>query len=76
MYYNELEILPLDKLRKLQNKQLRQVVNYVYERVPFYQEQFKKLGLHPHAIRSVEDLPKLPFTSKQDLNGPYQGPLR
>jgi phenylacetate-CoA ligase len=71
MYYNELETLPRDKLRELQNTQLRQIISYVYERVPFYQEQFNKLGIQPGHIRSVEDLPRLPFTRKQDLKDHY-----
>ena len=71
MYYNKLETLPREKLKELQNNQLRQMVNYVYERVPFYQEQLKKYGIHPGAILSVEDLPKLPFTTKQDLKDHY-----
>ncbi|TMC67174.1 MAG: phenylacetate--CoA ligase [Chloroflexota bacterium] len=71
MYYNELETLPRDKLRELQDTQLRQIISYVYERVPFYQEQFNKLGIQPGHIRSVEDLPGLPFTRKQDLKVHY-----
>ena len=71
MYYNNLETLPRAKLRELQDQQLRHMVSYVYERVPFYQEQLKKHGIHPGAIRSVEDLPKLPFTYKQDLKDHY-----
>src|SRR6266487_5918662 len=71
MYYNELETLPRDKLRELQDTQLRQIISYVYELVPFYQEQFNKLGIQPGHIRSVEDLPRLPFTRKQDLKDHY-----
>ncbi len=71
MYYNDLETLPREKLRELQDQQLRQMVSYVYERVPFYQEQLRKHGIHPGTIRSVEDLPKLPFTYKQDLKDHY-----
>ncbi|HEX6557148.1 MAG TPA: AMP-binding protein [Ktedonobacteraceae bacterium] len=71
MYYNELETLPRNKLRELQDTQLRQIISYVYERVPFYQEQFNKLGIQPGHIRSVEDLPGLPFTRKQDLKDHY-----
>ena len=71
MYYNELETLPRNKLRELQDTQLRQIISYVYERVPFYQEQLNKLGIQPGHIRSVEDLPNLPFTRKQDLKDHY-----
>jgi phenylacetate-CoA ligase len=69
--YSEVEALPRNQLRKLQDERLRQIVSYVYERVPFYQEQFNRAGLKPDDIRSVEDLPRLPFTQKQDLKDQY-----
>src|SRR5437588_12972524 len=72
MYYNELETLPRDKLRELQDTQLRQIISYVYERDPFYQEQFNKLGIQPGHLRSVEDLPRLSFTRKQNLKDHYR----
>ena len=69
--YNEIETYPREKLRKLQDEQLRTMVAYVYERIPFYRETFDRAGLKPDDIRSVEDLPKLPFTRKQDLKDHY-----
>jgi phenylacetate-CoA ligase len=69
--YSEIEALPREQLRKLQDERLRSMVTYVYERMPFYQEQFRRAGLKPADIRSVEDLPKLPFTKKQDLKDHY-----
>ncbi len=69
--YSQVEALPRDQLRKLQDERLRQIVSYVYERVPFYQEQFTRAGLTPADIRSVDDLPRLPFTQKQDLKDQY-----
>ncbi|HLW03251.1 MAG TPA: AMP-binding protein [Ktedonobacterales bacterium] len=69
--YRQVEALPRDQLRKLQNERLQHIVSYVYERVPFYQEQFNRAGLKPSDIHSVEDLPKLPFTQKQDLKDQY-----
>lgn len=69
--YNEIETLPREKLRKLQDEHLRSMVAYVYERVPFYRDTFDRAGLKPGDIRSVEDLPKLPFTRKQDLKKHY-----
>ncbi len=71
MIYSQVESLPRDQLRKLQDERLRQMVGYVYERVPFYQEQLNRLGLKPADIRSVDDLPRLPFTKKQDLKDQY-----
>ncbi len=69
--YSQVEALPRDQLRKVQNEHLRHIVSYVYERVPFYQERLTHAGLKPDDVRSVEDLPKLPFTYKQDLKDQY-----
>ncbi|HLZ62536.1 MAG TPA: phenylacetate--CoA ligase [Ktedonosporobacter sp.] len=71
MYYNQIEALPRDQLRQIQDEHLRQMVRYVSERIPFYQQKFNALGMKPEDIRSVEDLPKLPFTKKQDLKEHY-----
>ncbi len=71
MVYNQIETLPREKLRQLQDERLRQMISYVYERMPFYQQMFNSLGMRPGDIRSVEDLPKLPFTRKQDLKDHY-----
>ena len=69
--YNPIEAWPREKLRELQDEQLRRMLSYVYERIPFYQEQLKRIGVKPGDIRSVEELPRLPFTRKQDLKDHY-----
>ncbi len=69
--YSQVESLEREQLRLLQDERLRNTISYVSERVPFYQEMFKRLDLQPGDIRSVEDLPKLPFTRKQDLKDHY-----
>src|SRR2546430_12501280 len=71
MYYSQLETMPRAKLRELQDEQLRHMISYVYEHIPFYQEMFDSTGIKPADIRSVEDLPRLPFTRKQDLKDHY-----
>jgi phenylacetate-CoA ligase len=71
MFNPELETLPRDKLRKLQNERLKNLVHYLYERVPFYKSKLDEAGVKPDEIRSVEDLPRLPFTRKSDLRGHY-----
>ncbi|MFT2007694.1 phenylacetate--CoA ligase [Pontibacter sp. 13R65] len=58
-------------MRKLQNERLRNLVNYVYDRVPFYRQLFDAHGLKPSHIQRVEDLHLLPFTNKQDLRDNY-----
>ena len=69
--YSQLESLPHTQLRELQDEKLRTMISYVYERVPFYQQRFRKSSIQPDDIRSVDDLPRLPFTRKQDLAEQY-----
>lgn len=69
--YSQVECLECEQLRQLQDERLRNTISSISERVPFYREMFKRLGLQPGDIRSVEDLPKLPFTRKQDLKDHY-----
>lgn len=71
MYQPELETLPREKLRSLQEERLRQVVAYVYERVPFYRRLLDEVGVRPGKIRGLIDLPRLPFTKKSDLRDHY-----
>jgi phenylacetate-CoA ligase len=72
MIFNpQIETMPLQKLRALQNKRLRQQVAKVYENVPFYRQQFDAIGLKPTHIRGVQDLHKIPFTRKNDLRDNY-----
>ena len=72
MFYNkEIETLPLPQLRKLQNERLQNLVQHVYQNVPFYKKQLDKNGLRPNDIKGVQDLQKLPFTKKADLRDNY-----
>ncbi|HZU68913.1 MAG TPA: phenylacetate--CoA ligase [Ktedonobacteraceae bacterium] len=71
MVYNQVETWPREKLRQLQDERLRQMIRYVNERMPFYREMFNNSGIQPGDIRSVDDLPRLPFTRKQDLKDHY-----
>lgn len=71
-YYNkEMETLPLEQLRKLQNERLREQVNTVYHKVPYYKRAFDENGINPGNIKSVNDLHKLPFTKKTALRDNY-----
>lgn len=67
------ENLTLDALRALQSKRLKKVVAHAYKNVPLYKNKLDEIGLHPDAIQSIEDIQKLPFTTKEDFrkNYPY-----
>lgn len=71
MYNQKIEAMPLSELRALQNARLSALVHNVYNNVPFYKSQFDKIGLHPEDIKTIEDLPKIPFTKKSDLRDNY-----
>lgn len=69
--HSQVEYLEQEQLRQLQDKRLHTMISTISAQVPFYQEMFKRLGIQPDEIRSVEDLPELPFTRKQDLKAHY-----
>ncbi|HOJ13402.1 MAG TPA: phenylacetate--CoA ligase [Deltaproteobacteria bacterium] len=71
IFNEEFETLPREALASLQLKRLKQVVERVYHTVGFYRKKFDEAGVKPEDIRSLEDLGRLPFTTKQDLRDNY-----
>lgn len=70
-YWQREETLGVEEKRKLQGERLIETVTRVYEKVPFYHDKMKKLGIEPGDIKGIDDLNKLPFTTKQDLRDHY-----
>jgi len=70
-YQPEIETAPREALRAVQSARLAEMVRHCYANVPFYKQKFDELGLLPGDIRSIDDLTKLPFTTKQDLRDNY-----
>jgi len=66
-----MEFMEEGHLRPLQSERLRDVVARVYERVPYYKEKLDAAGVSPEDIRGIEDIVRLPFTSKDDLRDTY-----
>ena len=72
VYWNpDMECATRNELEALQSFRLCQTVRRVYANVPVYRERMDKAGVRPEDIRSVHDLSKLPFTTKQDLRDNY-----
>lgn len=67
----EVETASREDLDKLQTERLIEQVKHVYDNVPLYHERMDKLKVKPEDIKSLDDLKKLPFTSKQDLRDTY-----
>ena len=72
MIWNEYhECMDRQQLAALQGERLREMVERIYFNVPFYRNKLQEMGIEPGDIRSIEDLRKLPFTTKQDLRDNY-----
>ncbi|HZD00569.1 MAG TPA: AMP-binding protein [Actinomycetes bacterium] len=64
-----LERASRDELREIQSRKLRAAVRFARARIPFYRRRFAAAGLEPGDVRSVEDLARIPVTTKQDMAG-------
>lgn len=72
MIWNEpMECMSRDQMHDLQSRRLKDMVVRVYHNVEFYRKKMQELGLEPGDINSIDDLVKLPFTTKQDLRDNY-----
>jgi phenylacetate-CoA ligase len=71
IYDVEFETLPREALEAIQLRRLQATLERVHAVVPFYREQFQKAGVTPADIKSLGDLQRLPFTTKQDLRDNY-----
>jgi len=72
MYFNEeFETLPRPAIEAVQLKRLKDVLERVYANVPFYKTSFDKAGVKPADVKSLDDLQRLPFTTKQDMRNSY-----
>jgi phenylacetate-CoA ligase len=66
-----------EERRKLQSERLKAQVRYAYEHAPFWRKKLDDAGVHFEAIKGIDDLTKIPFTTKQELqedqekNPPY-----
>ena len=70
-YQPEIETMPYEQLRELQNERLLKQVRHVWENVPYYRAKMEAKGVTPDDIQSIDDLHKLPFLTKADLRDAY-----
>ncbi len=59
---DKFECMPVEDLQKLQLEKLKETAAWAYEKIPFYQTAFDKLGIKPQDIHHLEDVSKLPVT--------------
>ena len=66
-----IERMSRDEMSALQSERLVKQVKNVYEHVSFYKKKMDDLGVEPGDIKGIEDITKLPFTTKEDLRNNY-----
>ncbi|GAP69325.1 phenylacetate-coenzyme A ligase PaaK, adenylate-forming domain family [Bacteroidales bacterium 6E] len=72
MIWNEtIECATRDEMKGIQSARLIETVQRIYHNVPGYRNKMQKAGLVPTDIKSLDDLSKLPFTTKEDLREHY-----
>ena len=67
----EIEAMPREELKKLQDERLVAQVKRMYEKVELFRNRMDEKGLKPEDIKGVDDLHKIPFSYKQDLRDYY-----
>jgi phenylacetate-CoA ligase len=65
------ECMDRDGIRHIQSERLRETVERIYFNVPYYRNRMQEAGLGPESIQTINDLSKLPFTTKTDLRDNY-----
>ena len=70
-YQPEVECASREQIRKWQDERLAKQVKHVYDNVPYYRAKMEEKGIVPEDIKSVDDLHKLPFLTKEDLREAY-----
>jgi len=71
IFNKDIECMGREQMRSLQEDRLKKIVRYAYENVPFYKKKYKAEGIEPGDIKRLEDIEKLPFTTKDDLRDNY-----
>lgn len=66
-----IECMSRDEMSALQSERLVKQVKNVYENVEFYKKKMDEAGVLPGDIKGIEDIHKLPFTTKEDLRDNY-----
>lgn len=71
MIWSKEETLSRKEIEEIQLERLKETVNRVYERVEPYRKKMDEIGLKPEHIKTLKDLSKLPFVTKQDMRDNY-----
>ncbi len=71
IWNKEAECMSSEEKKEIQLNRLKEIVKRAYENVPYYKKRFDEMNLKPEDIQKLEDIEKLPFTTKTDLREAY-----
>ena len=71
MFNREIESMPVGKMKELQLERLKWSIKHAYDNVPFYKKKFEAAGFHPDQFKSLDDMKRVPFLTKQDMRDNY-----
>ena len=71
MIWSKEETMPREELEALQLERLKETVRRVYDKVPPYRKKMEEANVKPEDIKTLKDLAKLPFVTKQDMRDNY-----
>lgn len=70
-FQQEIETMPREQIKNLQNEKFLKQIQHVWNDCPDYRRKMEKAGVTPDDIKSIDDISKLPFLSKDDLREGY-----
>ncbi len=71
MFNKEYESMSLKKCRELQLERLKWTIHHAYDNVPHYHKKFEDSGFHPDQLKTLDDMRRVPFLTKQDMRNCY-----
>jgi len=71
MFNKDIESMPENKMKDLQLERLKWSVRHAYDNVPFYKKKYDEAGFHPDQLKSLDDMRRVPFITKQDMRDNY-----
>ena len=71
IWNKEMECMSVEEKKALQGQRLVKLVEYVYNNVEFYRKRMDEHGVKPSDIKGLDDITKLPYTTKDDLRDTY-----
>jgi phenylacetate-CoA ligase len=71
IWKQDIECMDREGLRALQSTYLKDLVSYICRSCPVYKQKLDAAGIAPDTIRSIDDIKRLPFTTKEDMRDNY-----